>query len=138
MLTHVNLFALCGAVLFGIGLFGTLACGHLVRRVIALNVMSTSVFLIMIALSIRTPDGSPDFVPHAMVLTGIVVSLSATALALSLIRRLFRETGQSELPDVLVFESAPRAHPAADGSGSVADEGSGLQRRIENEATDEC
>lgn len=138
MLTHVNLYALCGAVLFGVGLFGILACRHLVRRVIALNVMSTSVFLIMIALSIRTPDGSPDFVPHAMVLTGIVVSLSATALALSLIRRLFRETGQCELPDVLAFESTASAPAGAEGSGSVADERSGLQRRAENEATDEC
>ena len=105
MTTHVNLFTLCGAALFGIGLLGVLSCRHLVRRVMALNLMSTSIFLIMIALATRTPEAQPDAVPHAMVLTGIVVSLSASALALSLIRRLYLETGMTELPDASALES---------------------------------
>jgi len=33
-----------------------------------------------------------------MVLTGIVVTVSATALALALLRRFYRETGRAELP----------------------------------------
>jgi multicomponent Na+:H+ antiporter subunit C len=33
-----------------------------------------------------------------MVLTGVVVAISATALALALIRRLYRETGRVTLP----------------------------------------
>lgn len=133
MITHVNLFALCGAALFGIGLFGILACRHLVRKVIALNLMSTSVFLIMIALSIRTPDGSPDFVPHAMVLTGIVVSLGATALALSLIRRLYLETGENELPDSISFDS-PATGSAVPTETSEKSEN---QRFAEEGATDD-
>lgn len=36
----------------------------------------------------REPPGTPDPVPHALVITGIVVMVSATAVALSLIRRL--------------------------------------------------
>jgi len=38
-------------------------------------------------------------VPQAMVLTGIVVAVAATALALALVRKLHALTGQLELPD---------------------------------------
>jgi multicomponent Na+:H+ antiporter subunit C len=36
-------------------------------------------------------------VPHAMVLTGIVVGVSVSALAMVLARRIFRETGATTL-----------------------------------------
>ena len=94
-MTNVTLYALCGVVLFGIGFYGVVILGHLLRRVIAFNLMGTGVFLILIAFAHRTPGGRPDPVPHAMVLTGIVVAVSATALAL--LRRFHRETGQTEL-----------------------------------------
>lgn len=96
-MTNATLYALCGVVLFGIGFYGVVILGHLLRRVIALNLMGTGVFLFLIALAHRTPGGRPDPVPHAMVLTGIVVAVSATALALALLRRFHRETGQTEL-----------------------------------------
>jgi multicomponent Na+:H+ antiporter subunit C len=38
-----------------------------------------------------------DPVPQALVITGIVVAFSATALAVALMLRLFEETGQSTL-----------------------------------------
>ena len=41
-----------------------------------------------------------DPVPQAMVITGIVVAFSATALAVALLLRLFQETGRATLnPD---------------------------------------
>ena len=41
-----------------------------------------------------------DPVPQAMVITGIVVAFSATALAVALLLRLFQETGRTTLdPD---------------------------------------
>jgi multicomponent Na+:H+ antiporter subunit C len=43
-------------------------------------------------------DGIADPVPQAMVLTGIVVSVAATALALALARRLLNLTGEMRLP----------------------------------------
>jgi multicomponent Na+:H+ antiporter subunit C len=98
-MTYVTLYALSGTVLFGIGFQGTVFCRELVRKVIAINVMSAGVFLVLIALAARTPVGPPDPVPQAMVLTGIVVAVSATALTLALIRRLHRETGLTRLPD---------------------------------------
>jgi multicomponent Na+:H+ antiporter subunit C len=97
-MNHGALFAICGTVLFGIGFYGTVFCRNLLRKVMALNLMGSGVFLVLIALAARTPSGPPDPVPHAMVLTGIVVSVSATALMLALVRRLHRETGRMELP----------------------------------------
>jgi multicomponent Na+:H+ antiporter subunit C len=101
MMAYSTLYAICGAVLFGIGFYGAVFCRHLVRKVMALNLMGAGVFLVLIGLAARTPSGPPDPVPQAMVLTGIVVSVSATALMLALIRRLHRETGRTELPQQL-------------------------------------
>lgn len=98
-MTYATLYAICGVVLFGIGFFGTVVCRHLIRKVMAVNLMGAGVFLVMIALAARTPTGIPDPIPHAMVLTGIVVAVSATALMLALIRRLHLQTGLTELPD---------------------------------------
>lgn len=97
-MTNVTVYALCGVVLFGIGFYGVVILRHLLRKVIALNLMGTGVLLVLIALARRTANGRPDPVPHAMVLTGVVVAVSATALALALLRRFHRETGQAQLP----------------------------------------
>jgi len=80
-------FALAGAALFGLGLHALLVRPRMLRKVLAVNVAGTGVFLILVAAAHRSA-GPPDPVPHALVLTGIVVAVSATALALALIRRL--------------------------------------------------
>lgn len=92
------LYALTGVGLFVLGLHGLIAYVHLLRKILALNIMGSGVFLIMVALARRATE-SPDPVPHAMVITGIVVSVSATALALVLLLRLKEATGHSELPE---------------------------------------
>ena len=100
-MTYPILYALCGTVLVGVGFFGVIICRHVLRKVIALNVMGAGTFLVLIALSRRTPRALPDPVPHAMVLTGIVVAVSATALALALLRRFYRETGRTDFTQVV-------------------------------------
>lgn len=82
------LYAIVGVALFSMALYGTIAGETPLRRIIAVNVMSSSVFLVLVALARRSPGELPDPVPHAMVITGIVVAVSATALAVILIRRL--------------------------------------------------
>ena len=47
----------------------------------------------------RRGAAAPDPVPQAMVLTGIVVAVAATALALALTRKLHALTGRLELPE---------------------------------------
>lgn len=87
------LYCSVGVLIFVIGLTGVVWYGHLLRKVLAINLMGTGIFMFFIALSQRSPDGIADPVPHAMVLTGIVVAVSATALLLSLIVRLHSATG---------------------------------------------
>ena len=56
--------------------------------------MGSGVFLVFIALGAQTPGAIPDPVPHAMVLTGIVVSVCATGLALALADRVQAATNK--------------------------------------------
>ena len=70
-----------GVGLFVLGLYRLVATRAHVRRILALNVMGVGVFKVLVATAYGAP---PDPVPHAMVLTGIVVAVSATAFALGL------------------------------------------------------
>ncbi len=97
-MSQVLWYALVGVGLFLMGLLGLILYRHLLRRVLALNIMGAGVFLIFVALA-RRAGALPDPVPHAMVLTGLVVSVSATALALVLISRVQRQHGRPELPE---------------------------------------
>ncbi len=97
-MSQILWYALVGVGLFLMGLLGLILYRHLLRRVLALNVMGSGVFLIFVALA-RRAGAMPDPVPHAMVLTGLVVSVSATALALVLISRVQRQQGRPELPE---------------------------------------
>jgi multicomponent Na+:H+ antiporter subunit C len=55
--------------------------------------------MLLIAIAHRAASPLPDPVPHAMVLTGILVAVSATALALVLINRLGRPPRPPSTPD---------------------------------------
>lgn len=92
-----TLYALAGIALFGLGLHGLIARAQLVTRILALNVMSAGVFMLLIAIAAR--GDSPDPVPHALVLTGIVVAVSATALALVLVVRVQAVTRRAALAE---------------------------------------
>jgi multicomponent Na+:H+ antiporter subunit C len=91
------LYALAGAALFAIGLAGLLLQPHLLRKILAFNILGSGAFLILVGLGQR--DGVTDPVPQAMVLTGIVVAIAATALALALARQLLDLSGQMRLPE---------------------------------------
>jgi multicomponent Na+:H+ antiporter subunit C len=90
-MTAATLYALTGVALFGVGFYAVIVQPHHLRKVLAVNVMGSGVFLVLVALAYRTPHAPPDPVPHAMVLTGIVVAVSATAVGLSLVRRIYGE-----------------------------------------------
>ncbi len=84
MMSTNLLYSLTGLVLFALGLYALIVCSHLLRKILASNIMSSGVFLMLVSTAYRAGNGKIDPVPHAMVLTGIVVSVSATALALVL------------------------------------------------------
>ena len=79
------IFAIVGAILFAMGVAGVMLFAHLLRRILAFNLMGSGAFLVFVGLAQR--GGEIDPVPHAMVLTGIVVAVAATALALALLRK---------------------------------------------------
>jgi len=83
-------FGFGGILLFLLGTWSFLVHPPLLRKLIAINVMGAGVFHILVAVAYRGTEQAPDPVPHALVLTGIVVAVSATALALALGRRLER------------------------------------------------
>jgi multicomponent Na+:H+ antiporter subunit C len=82
------LYSLAGIWVTVIGLRGVLVEADILRRILAAGVMGTGIFLFLVAMARRTPTGPPDPVPHGMVLTGIVVSVSAIGLLLALLGRL--------------------------------------------------
>jgi multicomponent Na+:H+ antiporter subunit C len=92
-------YALIGVALFGLGLHAVMAREHLLRRIVAMNVMGTGAFMTVVALGYRGRDVLADPVPHAIVLTGLVVAVSTTALAVTLACRLAEATGQPESPE---------------------------------------
>ena len=101
-MTALTLYSLCGVGLFVVGLFAFLAVTNMLRKVLALNIVGAGVFMILIAVAHPQRNSAltqPDPIPHALVLTGIVVAVSATALALALICQYCARTGLTELPE---------------------------------------
>ncbi|HEY0922406.1 NADH-quinone oxidoreductase subunit K [Rheinheimera pacifica] len=77
------------AGLFAIGLYGFIVGPQTLRRILALNIIGAGIFMLMVVLAYRgLADGAADPVLQALILTGLVVAVSATAFALALLARL--------------------------------------------------
>lgn len=126
-LGHVDY--LVAVALFLIGAWILVTSGNLVKKVIGLNVMETSVFAFivttgmidggappLVVAGIEGPYASP--LPHALVLTGIVVAVSITSLALVLILRVKSQFGTIELDEIVPTDEACGAADSDAGSGS--------------------
>ena len=89
-MSPTTLFGLCGAALVGIGLYGLLTDPRLLRKIISFNLVGSGVFLLFGVVARRGAAAGlgGDPVPQALVITGIVVAFSATALAVALLIRL--------------------------------------------------
>jgi multicomponent Na+:H+ antiporter subunit C len=109
-MTAATAFGLCAALLVGIGLFGLIVNPHPLRKILAFNVIGSGVFMLLGAVARRGAAAgmAGDPVPQALLITGIVVAFSATALAVALLRRLFDESGS-----VALSTDAPEAQSGA-------------------------
>lgn len=87
MMSQDQIYGIAAVLLFCTGLYGVAARPETLRRIMALNLMGAGVFLFFVSVAWRE-TASADAVPHAMVLTGIVVAVSATSFALGMLRRL--------------------------------------------------
>lgn len=95
-----TLLGLCGAILVGVGLYGVILQASWLRKIIAFNVLSSGVFLLygIVARRGATGDLLRDPVPQALVITGIVVAFSGTALAVALLLRWVEVKNQADEP----------------------------------------
>lgn len=99
MIAGASLYALTGAALVGLGLYGFAVNRHLLRRVLAFNVIGSGIFLMFGAMGARDGALGAESVVHALIITGIVVGLSATALAVALIVAYTQTSGRATLPE---------------------------------------
>ncbi len=89
-----QIYSLTSAVLFVIGIGGVFAAPHFVKKIIATIIMGGGVFLSFVSFAERDALAFADPVPHALVITGIVVSVASAAFALALARRIYQFTGE--------------------------------------------
>lgn len=100
-------------ILFGIGFANLLLQPNLIKKIIGLNIMDSSVYLFLALKGYITgrlapiaTDGilDPNIyinpIPSGLVLTGIVVSVSVTALMLSLTVRLYKRYHTLNLDEI--------------------------------------
>ena len=112
-----NLFANYGEavamVLFGIGFGNLLLQPNLIKKIIGLNIMDTAIYLFLaqkgyivgrvapiVADGVQSMEAYINPIPSGLVLTGIVVSVSVTALMLSLTIRLYRRYNTLDLDKI--------------------------------------
>ena len=112
-----NFWINCGEVvsvtLFVIGFSNLLLQKNLIKKIIGLNIMDTAIYLFLAEKGYVTGRAAPivvngiqdveayiNPVPSGLVLTGIVVSVSVTALMLSLTIRLYRRYHTLDLDEI--------------------------------------
>jgi multicomponent Na+:H+ antiporter subunit C len=98
-MSSATLAGLTGAALVELGLYGLLTNPQPLGKILAFNLIGSGVFLLfgIIARKGAAAGFAADPVPQAMVITGIVVAFSVSALAIALVLRLFEETGRVTL-----------------------------------------
>lgn len=101
----VNYPYFAAVILFTIGALTVMTRANLFKKLIGINIMQSAIFIMFVAAgNIRggavpiLDKSNPEAVyvnplPSALMLTGIVVSVSVTAFALALIVRLYRSYG---------------------------------------------
>ena len=100
-------------ILFGIGFANLLFQKNLIKKIIGFNIMDTAIYLFLAEkgyISGRMPpivvDGIQEVeayinpIPSGLVLTGIVVSVSVSALMLSLTIRLYKRYHTLDLDEI--------------------------------------
>ena len=101
-------------VLMMIGFYTVIAKPNLVKKVIGLSLFQTAIFLFFLSLG-KIEGGAPPVtnppaalyanpLPHALILTAIVVSVSTMAVALAIIINIKQTYGTVEEDEIAVLE----------------------------------
>lgn len=104
------------AALLLIGIHGMLARPNLMRKLMAMNIFQAAVIIFYLSLAEKTGAATPvlahgvlnpaaaDYInplPHALMLTAIVVSVATTGVALALLVSIYRRYGTLEEPELM-------------------------------------
>ena len=110
-----NYFYFVSITVFLIGFHTMLTHSNLIKKVIGMNIMETAIFLFIVSIGHveghQAPlvDGSGAAIinplPSALVLTGIVVGVSLTAFALSLIIKVYKYYGTIDTDEIMRIRS---------------------------------
>jgi multicomponent Na+:H+ antiporter subunit C len=100
MSSATTIFALLGAALVGLGIFGITVHAKPVRRVLALKLLGAGVFVLFGVIAKRGAGAgfAADPVPQAIIITGIIVALASSGLAKWLMVRLATEQAAASQP----------------------------------------
>ena len=99
------------------GLYTVISRGHLVKKIIGLNIFQVSVFMLYITMGKVFGGTAPivgegietysNPIPHVLILTAIVVGVATTALALALVVRIREAYGTIEEDEIIASEGLP-------------------------------
>ena len=112
----INYEEAASVILFTVGFLMLLLDRNLVKKILGLNIMDTGIYLFLASMGYITgrkapivTDGVTSFekyinpIPSGLVLTGIVVSVSFTALMLSMTIRLYRRYHTLNVDDIYMY-----------------------------------
>ena len=110
----VNYYEAVSMILFGIGFTTMLLHPNLIKKIIGLNIMDTAIYLFLTAKGYIEGKLAPIIVngdlsmetyinpiPSSLVLTGIVVSVSVTAISLALVQRLYKKYNTLNIDEIM-------------------------------------
>jgi len=119
----LNIEETVSIILFGVGFTILLLHRNLVKKIMGMNIMDTATYLFLAVKGYITGravpivvDGVQDVeayinpVPSGLVLTGIVVSVSTTALMLALTIRLYERYHSLDLDEILILAKEEEEH----------------------------
>lgn len=100
-------------ILFGIGFGNLLLQPNLIKKIIGLNIMDTAIYLFLaekgyiegrvapiVTNGVQSMEAYINPIPSGLVLTGIVVSVSVSALMLALTIRLYKRYQTLDLDEI--------------------------------------
>ncbi|MCI8947132.1 MAG: cation:proton antiporter subunit C [Lachnospiraceae bacterium] len=110
---QANMLEVVSMILFGIGFGNLLLQKNLIKKIIGLNIMDSAVYLFLaekgyirgrvapiVVDGVQSVSAYINPIPSGLVLTGIVVSVSVSALMLSLTIRLYRRYHTLDLDQI--------------------------------------
>lgn len=104
-------------ILFFLGIYGMATCGNYMKKLICMNIMQVAVIFFFLSMGEKmggtipvAVDGVSDAdsyinpLPHALMLTAIVVSLGTSGVGLALLMRIKEKYGSIEEEDIIEKE----------------------------------